>query len=87
VADSTVAVREVLETMVELPVPDSFRFLGMKAQLAGDDHPCPVCAPLRGNHYDPHDPDAPRLPISGDASKCSAAPAGTSERTRAEPFG
>ncbi len=65
VADSTVAVREVLKTIVELPVPDSFRLLGMKARLAGDDNPCPVCGPLRGNLYDPHDPDAPRLPISG----------------------
>jgi hypothetical protein len=48
-----------------LPVPESFRVLGMKAQLTGDDNPCRVCEPLRGNLYDPNDPDAPRLPIAG----------------------
>jgi hypothetical protein len=48
-----------------MPVPDSFRLLGMKAQLSGDDNPCGVCQPLRGRLYDPNDPDAPRLPIAG----------------------
>lgn len=48
-----------------MPVPDSFRLLGMRAQLSGDDNPCGVCQPLRGKLYDPNDPDAPRLPIAG----------------------
>lgn len=48
-----------------LPIPESFRLLGIKAQLSGDDNPCRVCQPLRGQFFDPNDPEAPRLPIAG----------------------
>lgn len=47
-----------------LPVPESFRQLGIKARLSGEDNPCRVCQPLREQLYDPNDPDAPRLPIA-----------------------
>jgi hypothetical protein len=46
-------------------IPDSFRILGMKAHLTGDDGPCRVCALLRGSLYDSADPNVPVLPIEG----------------------
>lgn len=65
IVDATALVRAVIDDMDELPIPQSFRDMGMKAHLTGAADPCPVCAPLRERMYDPNDPDSPRPPISG----------------------